>query len=652
MIKNSTQALGANTYFAEIHPFIHKRLMPIMLIIAGAMLFAAGIGLFFVMQIPRYSIPEGAYWIQWFTIVTLIGTVIAMGFGALQLRKNKVHQAITILLVGGAISIIAQCIANGGMGEASIIAYPGIIMIAGFFGNLIIMSRIKHLLVASVIALYLLGLFGIKPPDISEQDPTEVFMRIDQLIYCLLILEVCFRAVKMFINDYGVILSRAKNDQKKLQYVANHDALTGLPNRYACDKIFEELFHNATHHADTCQLLLFIDIDNFKNINTRFGHNGGDEALKKVVSRLKQVFSKEAGVVCRIGSDEFIVMLNISSNQVGVCLDRVLSSLSKSFTVVDQKQYITCSIGVVEIESSNSSFRDEYHKADMAMNRAKSMGKNRYCYYSQTFSDITLKNIEMGISLYEALQREEFILYYQPQVDLVTGSIVGAEALIRWKTKDGLILPGDFIPIAEKNGSILAMTEWIVRQSCKDCANWHANGYTDLFVSINVPSMVLAEGGLPNIIREACDEVGLSSRFLEVELTESVLLENKNDIKKQLQDIRDMGISLAIDDFGTGYSNLSYLSHLNVQKLKVDKYFVMNLMKSHHNKDIIQAVVHIANSFGMKTVAEGVENHKAAKALQGLDCTIGQGYLWSKPEPLDVFMGVLRQRDLMTQLSV
>lgn len=226
--------------------------------------------------------------------------------------------------------------------------------------------------------------------------------------------------------------------------------------------------------------------------------------------------------------------------------------------------------------------------------------------------------------------------------------MVGAEALIRWNKDGRLISPNDFIPIAEKNGSILPITEWVISEACRDCAEWHKQGYEDLTVSVNIPSMMLARGGLPDIIKAACDRSKLNPRFLEIELTESVLLENGSSINRQLNQLRSMGVSLAIDDFGTGYSNLGYLSQLNIQKLKVDKCFVTGLLDSLHNQAIIQAVVHIADSFGMKTVVEGIEEECLVKTLKGFDCTIGQGYLWSKPVGFNDFITFVSKQTTMS----
>ena len=636
------QSSTMDAYFAETHPLVRKRLMPVMLILIASVSLAAITGTFFTLQFSLGSMPEAAYWIQWFNNIAMALTAVALGFGAAQLHKNNIRQAITVLLGSCTVSVIAQVFANGGMGEASIIIYPLMIMVTGFFGNLVIMQRIKRLLAVSIVVLYLLGVFGVKPPDISAVDPIEVFMRMDQMIYCLFIIEVCFRSVKMFINDYGTILSQLNVEQQQLDYVANHDALTGLPNRYACEQHFDMLFRRSPPMSDTKQFLLFIDIDNFKNINTRFGHHGGDEAIQKVALCLKQMFAKHEGVVSRVGGDEFIAMLSMPAANVEARLNGMLLDLAKPLTVFGQKEYVTCSMGGVDIDTTKSSFKEEYRKADMALNRAKKTGKNRYCYYNQLLNDITLKNIDIGVRLFEALKKDEFVLFYQPQIDLKTGSIVGAEALIRWVAEDGhIISPAEFIPIAEKNGSIQSMTHWVIRQSCKDCAIWHAKGYAGLFVSVNIPSMMLEDGNLPEIISDACHHAGINPRFLEIELTESVLLENGDYIQEQLQAIRDMGVSLAIDDFGTGYSNLSYLSRLNVQKLKVDQYFVMNLLKSKQDRTIVQAIAQIAHSFGMKTVAEGVEESELIGPLRDLHCTIGQGYLWSKPVPFHEFIKLL-----------
>ena len=632
-------------YFAESQPIIRKRLMPILLILVSAFSIALLTELIATLNKVDEQLTGLPYLLQWIDDVILTLTVIGLLVGIFHLRKQRVRKSTNWLLYSCTASIIGQAFTNGGMGEAPIIIYPLMIMTAGFFGNIALMKLISRLCLVSIIAMYFLGELGIKPLDYSVKDPIATFMRLDQMIYCLLIMEVCFRSVKMFVNDYDSILARVRKDKKKLDFIANHDKLTGLPNRHSCEAHFDELFRLSPVKPGMSHLLLFADIDNFKNINTRFGHNGGDEALTKVAGRLAKAFEQENAVVSRIGGDEFIVMLYMPAVGLESRLNDVMKQLAEPLTIFGQTEYITCSMGVIDIKQADSSFKDEYRKADMAMNRAKKTGKNRYCYFNQSLNDTALKDIEIGAGLREALKNDEFVLFYQAQVDLKSGKIIGAEALIRWIRQDGqMISPADFIPIAEKNGSIIGMTHWVIRQSCIDCARWHAQGFKDLFVSVNVPSTMLAEGNLPQIIRDECAAVGLEPKYLELELTESVILENGDDIQRQLQDIRDMGVSLAIDDFGTGYSNLSYLSRLNVQKLKIDQYFVMNLLKSEADRTIVHAIAHIAHSFGMKTVAEGVEEAGLIAPLLELHCTIGQGYLWSKPVPLAHFMALLESR--------
>ena len=629
-------------YFTESKPIIRKRLKPVLYILIAAFTAALITGLLVVSFDVDHHLPNVIFWLDWANNITLFFTILGLSYAVYQLNRDRFRQATNWLLVTGSMSIIVQALTNGGMGETPIIIYPLLIMTAGFFGNTVIMRTITRLLMLSLIGLYLLSIFGIKPLDMSENDPIETFIRLDQMIYCLLIMEVCFQTVKMFVNDYGSILARIKNDQAKLDFIANHDKLTGLPNRHSCEAHFDKLFQCGPVSPDMSHLLLFVDIDNFKNINTRFGHNGGDEALTTVASRLAKAFENDNAIVSRIGGDEFIIMLYVQTNELEFRLDAVMKHLAEPLTIFEQTEYITCSMGVMDIENGSTSFKEEYRKADLAMNRAKKTGKNRYCYFNQALNDTALKNIEIGTGLHEALNNDEFVLYYQPQVDLKSGKIIGSEALIRWVRQNGQIIsPADFIPIAEKNGSITAMTYWVLRQACIDCARSHAEGFPELFVSINVPSTVLAEGNLPQLIRDECAAAGLDPKYLELELTESVILENGDDMQRQLQDIRDMGVSLAIDDFGTGYSSLSYLSRLNVQKLKVDQYFVMNLLKSKQDQTIVSAIAHIANSFGMKTVAEGVEESELIGPLRDLHCTIGQGYLWSKPVPFHEFIKLL-----------
>lgn len=631
-------------YFAESKPTIRKRLMPVLLILVTAFSIAFLTEGVVALATPAQPLMSFAFFVKWVDETILLLTIAGLCVGVYQLKKKRVRSSTNWLIFTCTVSIIAQAFTNGGMGETPLIIYPLLIMTAGFFANLHVMEVVARSCMVSVILLYLLGIFGVKPLDISEQDPVVTFMRLDQMIYCILIIEVCYRTIKMFVDDYGAILDRVRKDKKKLDFIANHDKLTGLPNRHSCEAHFDELFRLSPAAPGMSHLLLFVDIDNFKNINTRFGHNGGDEALSNVAQRLDRAFEKDNAVVSRIGGDEFIIMLFMPTDQLESRLHEMMKQLAEPLTIFDQTEYITCSMGVIEIKNDTSSFKEEYRKADMAMNRAKKTGKNRFCYFNQSMNDTAVKNIELGAGLHEALKNDEFVLFYQPQVDLATGKVVGAEALIRWFRQDGqMISPADFIPIAEKNGSIIGMTLWVIRQSCIDCARWHASGFKRLFVSVNVPSMMLAEGNLPQIIREECAAVGLDPKYLELELTESVILENGDDIQRQLQDLRDMGVSLAIDDFGTGYSNLSYLSRLNVQKLKVDQYFVMNLLKSESDRTIVHAIAHIAHSFGMKTVAEGVEDAELIGPLLDLHCTIGQGYLWSKPVPIEEFMGLLRE---------
>lgn len=630
------------SYFAELEPIIQNRLMPILIILVAAFFISTIVELFVVFNSVKVQSPEVLTRKHLINSLIMFLTSAGMAYAAYQLRKNYVRQAISLFLITVTASVISLAFTDGGIGEPPLICYPLLIMAAGFFGNIPIMRIVKWSCAISIVSLYLLSTWVFQPHDVGEKTSFEVNMRLDQMIYCLIIIEICFRTLKMFVADYGTILSDLKTEQKALDFIANHDKLTGLPNRHSCEEHFEKLFGSISTNDGMNNLLLFVDIDNFKNINTRFGHNGGDEALIKTSTRLEKAFTGKNTIISRIGGDEFIVMLSITAEDAELRLNDAMKLLAKPLTIFDQTEYLTCSMGVVEVKSSTSSFKDEYRKADLAMNRAKKTGKNRYCYFDQSINDLALKNIELGSGLFEALKNDEFALYYQAQVDLKSEKIIGAEALIRWITADGKVVsPADFIPIAEKNGSILEMTYWVIHQACKDCVRWHEEGHKGMFVSVNVSSSVLSEGNLPQIIQEECDKSGLNPKYLELELTESVILENGDDMLQQLQTIRDMGVSLAIDDFGTGYSNLSYLSRLNVQKLKVDQYFVMNLLKSDQDRTIVEAVAHIAKSFGMKTVAEGVEEAEIIEQLRDLNCTIGQGYLWSKPAPLDSFLKLL-----------
>ena len=625
-----------NRYFAEKQPIIQERLISSMLYLIIATVITTLMTIF--VALDSDGLAENVVRTNWINVICMSLCIVATVYSRYLLNRQKIRESIDVFIISLTIGLSLQCYFNGGIGEAPIVAAPFIIVLTGYIASIWFMLKITIGICCGLIALYVFGVLGVKPPDINVNDPIETFLRFDQLVYCLIVMLLSYQTTKIFVNDYGGILSKLTEDQNKLDYIANHDKLTGLPNRYACEKHFDKFSNAHSRNNGLSHLLLFIDIDNFKNINTRFGHSGGDIALSTVARRLDIVFASDNATVSRIGGDEFIVMLSIVADGISNKLQQAMDYLARPLTIFDETEYVTCSMGVVEVKHEHSSFKEEYLKADLAMNRAKKTGKNRFCRFDQSITDSAFKTIAIGAGLHEALEKDQFVLFYQAQVDLVSGKVIGAEALIRWQKDGQLIPPNDFIPIAEKNGSIMPITEWVISQSCQDCAKWHKLGFDDLTISINIPSMMLAKGGLPELIKAACLHSKLDPKFLEIELTESVLLENGSKINSQLNELRKMGVSLAIDDFGTGYSNLGYLSQLNVQKLKVDKCFVTGLLESPHNQAIIQAVVHIASSFGMKTVIEGVEEQSIVPTLQHLDCTIGQGYLWSKPVCFNDFM--------------
>ncbi|RVU85721.1 GGDEF domain-containing protein [Leucothrix sargassi] len=633
----------SDAYFAEEQPKIHKRLIEALfyLVIAAIIATATTLVVALNSQFTEGTL-SGVILSDWLNFVSMSLCTAGFVYARHLLSHEQVRKSVNVFIGSLTACMIFQAYNNGGLGEAPIVLFPLITVLSGYLGNIGLMKSNTIAIGISFVVLYIFGLVGITPPDMSPADPIETFFRLDQLIYVVMVVWLSYQTTKMFVNDYGSILGQLEKDQEKLDHIATHDKLTGLPNRYACEQHFERIFLDEPRHEGMCYLLMFLDIDNFKDINTRFGHNGGDVALTTVADRLSAAFEAEQATVSRIGGDEFIIMLSMPTDEMVKKLDQTMEWLAKPLTIFGETEYVTCSMGVVDVEqNTQSTFKDEYLKADLAMNRAKLTGKNRYRFFDQSITETAYKNIEIGKGLNEAIKNNEFTLFYQAQVDLSTRKITGAEGLIRWHKDGRLIPPDDFIPIAEKNGSIIPITVWVIQQACMDCAIWHSKGFEDLMVSVNIPSVMLAKGGLPDIVRRACEEASIEPKFLELELTESALLENGVSIRRQLADLRKMGVSLAIDDFGTGYSNLGYLSQLNVQKLKVDRCFVTDLLDSFHNQAIIQAIVNISDGFGMKTVVEGIEEELVVEPLLQLGCDIGQGYRWSKPVESKAFLDLL-----------
>ncbi len=424
--------------------------------------------------------------------------------------------------------------------------------------------------------------------------------------------------------------------QKRIEHLAFTDVLTGLPNRLLLAERIEQAISFATRNDGTFALL-FLDLDHFKKINDSLGHQFGDHVLIEIAERLKDCL-RQLDTAARLGGDEFVLLLHqVDARGAEISARRVLEILSKPFAIDGMNFTVTCSIGISLYPADGLNLDDLIKNADSAMYHVKGRGRSDFSFYQQHMNTGLLARITLDHAMRLALENDKFRLHYQPQVDLETGIIVGAEALIRWHDEEmGEVTPGQFIPIAEESGLIIAIGSWVMTQAIKQAALWHQQGKT-LSVSVNVSALQFQQSNFVESVAAALSEFALPPNRLELELTESILILNAEGALKRLQSLAELGIKLAIDDFGTGYSSLSYLKRFPIHKLKIDRAFIMNLPGDASDVAIVTAIISLAHALKLRVIAEGVETEMQREFLLKAGCNEFQGYLCSKALAPDAF---------------
>jgi diguanylate cyclase (GGDEF)-like protein/PAS domain S-box-containing protein len=428
----------------------------------------------------------------------------------------------------------------------------------------------------------------------------------------------------------GVILdiTEGKSYEEKIYHMAHHDLLTGLPNRYYLKKYLASLVES---HVKRQMAVLFIDLDRFKVINDTKGHTFGDILLEKVTERLKSCLSKKDFIV-RYGGDEFIIVLqNVTKEKVSHIAETIIERFAESFVINGLEVFITPSIGISMYPEDGNDIDTLIKNADAAMYLAKEKGKNNYQFYDSSLHEKNEKKMKIEGKLRKALEHNEFILYYQPKIELGTNRLVGVEALIRWDNKDlGFVSPADFIPIAEELGLIIPIGKWILKEACKQCVKWQQLGFENLSVAVNISPRQFKDPSFIQTVVSTLEETGLSPHYLELEITESIM----EDIKQSrsiLEKLKQVGVKVAIDDFGTGYSSLHYLCHLPINTIKIDKSFVDGIHISAEKVAILQTIIDMGHRLKFEVVAEGIETREQVNFLVDHGCRIGQGYYFNRP---------------------
>ena len=431
-------------------------------------------------------------------------------------------------------------------------------------------------------------------------------------------------------------ISAIKDSQHELAQLANYDPLTGLPNRLLFTDRATQALASAQVHKRGCALLL-IDLDHFKIINDSLGHNIGDQLLKAVGDRLQHLFGSGISLA-RLGGDEFAVLAENCPQvvQAAALAQRVIEGLKEPFQLDGHQLFISASIGISLFPSDSLNAEQLLRNADSALFKAKSAGREGYALYTEELTAHAQHRVEMAGELRRALEQDELRVYYQPVHDLSNSRLIGVEALVRWEhPQRGLVSPGEFIPIAERTGLIAEIDAWVMEHSCRQMCQWLQEGVELSFIAVNVSSRLFARRELYQQVEKVLDDTGLDPALLELEVTESAVMDDPEVALEQLHRLRELGVSLAIDDFGTGYSSLLRLKRLPVQKLKIDQGFVAGLPWDEDDAAIVRVVIALAQSMGMQVQAEGIEQADQARFLLDQSCDLGQGYWFGRPMPAD-----------------
>jgi diguanylate cyclase (GGDEF)-like protein/PAS domain S-box-containing protein len=438
-------------------------------------------------------------------------------------------------------------------------------------------------------------------------------------------------------------ISAVMQFEAELEYQAHHDGLTGLANRR---QLRERLEHaiGCAQPGGTELWVAFIDLDRFKFVNDTLGHDAGDVMLKALAERIKLVVRK-SDTLARIGGDEFMLILPAGDEQAAslAVIQDIMSAVAEPIMIQSYEFHLTCSIGIAVYPDDGVTVESLAKHADIAMYKAKEAGRNGWQFYTAAMSARTLERLELEADLYHALERDEFVLYYQPQVELQSGAIVGMEALLRWiRPGHGIVGPSDFISLAEDMGLIAPIGDWVLRAACKQTAAWHKAGLGDLRVAVNLSPRQFTQQGLAQSIVAILAETGLAARFLEVELTESSVMNDVEHAIVALRELKHLGVHIAIDDFGTGHSSLSYLRRFPIDVLKIDQSFVHEIALDEDGATLVRTIISLAHSLRLTVTAEGVETRVQRAYLHEHGCDHIQGYLVSRPVGRDDFEALVR----------
>jgi len=566
--------------------------------------------------------------------LTILGLVavcyITVSFGYLKLGS---YIFVWLLYAG----ITALLVNHEGLRNPVTIAYTGNLVFAAMLAS---RRLFLSLCVTIGLTFILVGVANANQWLMFSGMPFDIMIAVDLLlIYSVISYGIWSLSgdLRDLIQSLDFEHQKAVIAQQKYQKIAQIDQLTGLPNRViAIDRFNHSISH--AHRDNTEVAMLFLDLDNFKTVNDSLGHIVGDGLLQTIAERLTSAV-REGDTVCRIGGDEFLVVLEDIKDKtiIAKIADKILQNVALPITVNEHQLTTTCSIGIAVSPTDGEDFDELRKKADTAMYKSKESGKNNAVFFDEEMNKDMLAHIDNVNSIREAIKNEEFELYYQPKVDLSSGKVFSAEALIRWNRNGEIVGPNSFIPIAENTGLILEIGEWVLNEACKQCKAFQERGLNDFSVAVNLSSIQFRRGNLVDVVKQALTNANLNASYLELEVTESLLMEDSDRLRNQIRELQEVGVTFSIDDFGTGYSSLAYLRDFDFDFIKIDRSFTKNSVTQENDLALCEAIVVMAHKLKLMVVAEGIETEQQRVFLKRAGCEFGQGNLFSAPIPAEEF---------------
>lgn len=597
------------------------------------------IQVFFAVEIALFVAGIQRAFDQDFFLVTLLLLVCAFLVPVYFLAKNNKALLGGNILVGilTTLCLFLMWFAEGPKDEA-LLALPPILTFSILIGSLSVFYSLLIIIIINVLLLGYLNDIGVVVNEVSANDLNSAFLIVVLILVTSFAIWLISKDLLNALNSLDKENKRVIQSQREIEKLVHYDSLTGLANRVLAKLHFEYAIKLLQRDGKKI-CLMFIDLDDFKYINDTLGHRIGDQYLIELGHRLAKV-GRRSDVVCRLGGDEFLLVLaDIESHEVATALaDKILHIVKQPISINGSDISSTCSIGLSMAPDDGVDFDDLCQKADMAMYQSKNKGKNEFALFTEQLKKSQATSISLIADMRQALALDQFELYYQPQIMLNSNKIVSAEALIRWNHQSlGHVPPAKFIPLAESSGQIIDIGQWVIVEALKQVKEWRKTISSDFRIAINISPLQFKRGNLCSFLTSALAELDLPGNCVELEFTESLLIDNPKAVMLELESLKSAGSLLSIDDFGTGYSSLSYIQKLDIDYLKVDRSFIGQIATNDKDLSIVKAIIHMSKGLNLCTIAEGIENQDTLHILQALGCEMGQGYYWSKPLPVKDF---------------